>query len=238
MLSIIVPAFNEERELPGCLASIGRAVRSAKNVEHELIVVDNNSSDGTCDVARAAGAAVVFEPVNQISRARNAGAEVAVGEWLLFLDADSRLHPDSFGELVDVLRSGTVAGGGCIIALEGVPAWIRAGLPLFNLCMRIVKWAPGCFLFCRADAFRELRGFSTDLFGGEEMDFSRRLKQWARARGCGFRVLARRPHLSSGRKFRLFTTRETLEHLWRSFFRFGVYHRDRSQLAWYYDGRR
>ena len=49
----------------------------------EIIVVDNNSTDNTANLA--AGAQVVFEPINQIGRARNAGAAVAVGDWLLFV---------------------------------------------------------------------------------------------------------------------------------------------------------
>ena len=54
---------------------------------------DNNSKDRTAEIARAAGARVVFEPVNQIARARNAGAAAATGIWLVFVDADS--HPSA-----------------------------------------------------------------------------------------------------------------------------------------------
>src|SRR5947209_5963027 len=71
-LSVILPAFNEEKLLPGCLASVAAALRacSAPDWSAEVIVCDNNSTDRTAEVARAGGAAVVFEPINQISRAR------------------------------------------------------------------------------------------------------------------------------------------------------------------------
>ncbi|MEK6246435.1 MAG: glycosyltransferase family A protein, partial [Pseudomonadota bacterium] len=65
----------------------------------ELIVCDNNSTDDTAGIARAAGARVVFEPHNQISRARNRGAAGAAGEWLVFVDADSSPSPGLFRDL-------------------------------------------------------------------------------------------------------------------------------------------
>ena len=57
----------------------------AAGYEWELMVCDNNSSDTTAAIARASGARVVFEPVNQIGRARNTGAAAATGEWLVFV---------------------------------------------------------------------------------------------------------------------------------------------------------
>lgn len=85
-LSIVIPAFNEERLIESCLESISIscAGNSDRGLRTEVIVVDNNSTDRTARLARQAGDRVVFEPINQIARARNAGAEVATGDWLLF----------------------------------------------------------------------------------------------------------------------------------------------------------
>ncbi|HEY8251721.1 MAG TPA: glycosyltransferase, partial [Burkholderiales bacterium] len=90
-VSVVVPAFNEERLLAGSLTAIRAAARAFDDAGWacELIVCDNNSTDRTAEIAREAGARVVFEPVNQIARARNAGAARASGEWLVFVDADS-----------------------------------------------------------------------------------------------------------------------------------------------------
>src|SRR5690606_31223532 len=90
-LSVVVPAYNEERLLGASLAAIreGLAAFEAAGWEAELVVCDNNSTDRTAEIARAAGARVVFEPINQISRARNTGARAGSGDWLLFVDADS-----------------------------------------------------------------------------------------------------------------------------------------------------
>jgi len=68
-----------------------------------VIVVDNNSTDRTGELARAV-ARRRFEPINQISRARNAGGRHASGDWLLFVDADSCLHPASVAELLRCIR--------------------------------------------------------------------------------------------------------------------------------------
>ena len=98
-LSIIIPAYNEERLIEQCLQSVftSLAANEKTNFSSEIIVVDNNSADNTANLARKAGATVVFEPINQIGRARNAGAAVTTGDWLLFVDADSLLNPRDGG---------------------------------------------------------------------------------------------------------------------------------------------
>jgi glycosyltransferase involved in cell wall biosynthesis len=102
-ISIIIPAFNEERLLGASLRQIKAAAGAftARGWEVELIVCDNNSTDRTSEIAYAAGADVVFEPVNQIARARNSGAAAASGDWFIFVDADS--HPRA--ELFSVSRN-------------------------------------------------------------------------------------------------------------------------------------
>src|SRR5260221_9751643 len=113
-ISIVVPAFNEEKLLAQSLATI-RAASAAfarRGWDIELIVCDNNSTDGTAAIARAAGASVVFEPLNQISRARNAGAAHARGDWLVFVDADSWPTPQLFAEAGPGVESGARLPGG------------------------------------------------------------------------------------------------------------------------------
>lgn len=78
-VSIIIPAYNEAENLPATLEALGRALIGLTD-QVEIIVVDNNSSDSTAEVAKKLGVRVVFEPVNQIARARNAGAIAACGD--------------------------------------------------------------------------------------------------------------------------------------------------------------
>lgn len=75
-LSIVIPAYNEAEYLKRTVSKIKYALQN--NTENrfswEIIICDNNSLDNTAQVANELGAKVVFEPLNQISRARNKGA--------------------------------------------------------------------------------------------------------------------------------------------------------------------
>jgi len=119
-ISVIVPAFNEEKLLGASLAKIKAAasVFTARGWPVELIVCDNNSTDRTADIARVAGAKVVFEPVNQIARARNTGAAAATGDWLVFVDADSHPSAGLFAGVAEQILSGRCLAGGATIRLD------------------------------------------------------------------------------------------------------------------------
>jgi glycosyltransferase involved in cell wall biosynthesis len=236
--SVVVPAFNEERLLAGSLAAMREAMRAFDEAgwASELIVCDNNSSDRTAEIARAAGATVVFEPVNQIARARNAGAARASGEWLVFVDADSYPTRELFSEVVSVASRNV--GGGATVSFETDDRAVRAALAAWNALSRAVKWAAGSFIFCRADAFRAIGGFDQALYAGEEIDFSRRLKRLGRRRGLGFVILHRHPLRTSDRKARLYTKREHFAFMLKTLLLAGRTLRDRDACHVWYDGRR
>ena len=121
-ISVVVPAFNEERLIGESLRQINAALSAftRRNWETEFIVCDNNSTDRTAELARAAGATVVFEPMNQIARARNRGAEAATGDWLIFVDADTHPSAELFDDVATQIESGRCLAGGSTIKLEGV----------------------------------------------------------------------------------------------------------------------
>ena len=119
-LSIVIPAFNEERLIARCLQSIAASLveNSTPAFTSEIIVVDNNSTDNTANLARQAGAQVIFEPINQIGRARNTGAAVATGEWLLFVDADSVLNPELLADILRLIEDGKSVGCGSTLHMQ------------------------------------------------------------------------------------------------------------------------
>ena len=227
MISIVVPAFNEERLLGGTL----QAIRAAAPFPFELVVCDNNSTDRTAEIAREHGAKVVFEPVNQISRARNAGAAVATGDWLVFIDADSTPSKALFEDVMSAMPG--CIGGGATVDLGSTYWDVRMWVALWNALSRSLSWAAGSFIFCRADAFRSIGGFSTELFAAEEIDLSRRMKRLGR-----FVILHRHPLRTSDRKAHLYKPREYLAFFLRFILSRGRTLRSREGTHIWYDGRR
>lgn len=97
-IALVVIAKNEER-------SIGRLLESAKNLVDEMIVVDTGSSDGTLDIARAAGARTShFKWIDDFSAARNAALGLTNAPWRLVLDADEWLSPET-QDIQNICRS-------------------------------------------------------------------------------------------------------------------------------------
>src|SRR5881296_3640911 len=97
MISFIVPAYNEELELSSTIASI-RVAASGVTQPYEIIVVDDASVDATAQIAAVAGARVISIDRRQIAAARNAGARAAQGEYLFFVDADTRIKRTHIAE--------------------------------------------------------------------------------------------------------------------------------------------
>ena len=161
-ISVVVPAFNEERLLPGSLRSIRAAMVAfdRRGWTSELIVCDNNSTDRTAAIAREAEARVVFEPVNQISRARNTGAAAAGGDWIFFVDADSHSTAELFSEAADTISAGRCLAGGSTVTYANPNPGVALAVAMWNALSRITRWAAGSFIFCEAAAFREAGGFS------------------------------------------------------------------------------
>lgn len=237
-LSVVVPAFNEERLLAATLDSIRSAAGAFDGAwSWELIVCDNNSTDRTAEIARTIGAQVVFEPHNQISRARNRGAQAAAGEWLLFIDADSSPTPGLFRDLRDAIERGDVLAGGSTIAPVG-SAGFRFAIRAWNAISRTTRWAAGSFIFCERAAFAELKGFSEELYASEELDFFQRLKPLARGRGKRIVILHRHPLRTSDRKLRLYGWGELLGVFGRFLLHPRRSLRNAADCKPWYDGRR
>lgn len=239
-ISVVVPAYNEEALLGSCLASVKTAFAAFQDAPYELVVCDNNSTDGTAAAAAAAGARVVFEPLRMIGMARNAGAARAEGEWLLFVDADSELSAGTLGEALALMRGGRCVGGGALIGFHAPspPPWGRALTALWNLISRSLRLAAGSFLFCRRDAFLAAGGFSPQLYAGEELLLSRRLRRLGLAKGLSFEIITSAPHVSSGRKFRLYGFAELMGMALGFTLRPLRAVKDPGRLGIFYDGRR
>ncbi|MBC8097785.1 MAG: glycosyltransferase [Akkermansiaceae bacterium] len=239
-ISVVVPAFNEERLIGETLRQIQAAMASftKRGWETEIIVCNNNSTDRTAEIAEAAGATVVFEPINQIARARNSGAQAATGDWLIFVDADSHPSAELFDDVAMQIESGRCLAGGCTITLQGDYPKARLIAGAWNYVSRLCRWVAGSFIFCEAKAFRDIGGFSHELFASEEIELSKRLKKLARTRGRKIVILHRHPLVTSARKLHLYTAREHLIFLARTVLAGGKTLNSREACHTWYDGRR
>lgn len=202
--SIIVPAYNESKWLPETLKMIHQAMATIP-LQGEIIVTDNNSTDNTAELAQQLGAKVVFEPVNQISRARNAGAQAAAGKYFIFVDADTHISPDILKIALDNLQSGHCCGGGSVVAFDHdiTPTQAKA-LAVWTWISTHLKLGAGCFLYCTKEDFESTGGFSEAVYASEEIWFSRNIKRLKSNKGKKFLIITEHPVTSSGRKFEWF----------------------------------
>lgn len=199
-LSVVVPARNEELLLGAALQSIQEAIRIT-GVSGELIVVNDASTDRTAEIARACGARVVDVELHNIGAVRNAGAAVATGAVLLFLDADTQLPPATLQAILRSVESGAV-GGGAAVQFDARITWVQRVLIAVFLFywQRLAGWAAGCCVFAKRTDFEEIGGFDVHYFAAEERYLSQELKKRGRF------VVVREPVLTSSRKLRIYST--------------------------------
>jgi glycosyltransferase involved in cell wall biosynthesis len=203
VLSIIIPAYNEE-QLIGQTLRAAHAAAGATGAPYEVIVADDASSDRTAAVALEHGARVVPVQHRQIAATRNAGARAARGDCFLFVDADTVVTAAAVRAAVRAMQRGAV-GGGCIIRFDGrIPVYAQLLLPVFLVIYRIMGLAAGCFLFCTRDAFEAVGGFDEKLYGSEEIALSRALNRHGRF------VMLPECVTTSGRKLRAYSGWEIL----------------------------
>jgi glycosyltransferase involved in cell wall biosynthesis len=239
-ISIIIPSYNEERLLGQTLREVQTSLHAFTSLgwSTELIVCDNNSTDRTAEIARAAGAAVVFEPVNQIARARNRGAQAATGNWLVFIDADSHPSTALMQDVAAAIGSGCCLAGGATVRLEDGYPVANFFTGFWSLLSRTRRLLAGSFIFCEAQAFRKIGGFSQEMFAGEELDLSARLQQLSRETGRELIILHRHPLVTSARKVRLYSGWELLWFFLRAAVRQKATLSSRAACHPWYDGRR
>jgi glycosyltransferase involved in cell wall biosynthesis len=203
MISFVVPAHNEEALLARTLASIHVAAKAA-GADYELIVVDDASTDCTAQIALEHGARVVRVAARQISAVRNAGAREATGDLLVFVDADTILPPETLAAALAALRAGAIGGGARIAFDEPVPLWAHLTAALIIGYMRLRRWAAGCFVFVRREAFVAVGGFDEEVFAAEELILSQALKQQGKF------VILRERVVTSARKAQRYRAGEML----------------------------
>lgn len=183
-LSVVIPAFNEGTLLAQSLHSLVNQTFK----DFELIVVDNNSTDSTAQVARSFGARVIRETRQGVGHARQRGFMEARGTVIATTDADTVVPPGWLSRFVEEFKKdqGLVAFGGLYTLYSGP---ITARLAIAYLSMPAWKmdkffcrgWSlSGANLAVRASSFRQIGGFNAELKLCEDVDISQRLKHVGR----------------------------------------------------------
>jgi glycosyltransferase involved in cell wall biosynthesis len=200
IFSIVIPAYNEEKYLPKCLAAIEKATEQLGEPV-EVIVANNVSTDGTGDLARSHGARVIDVPERCISTVKNRGTEQATGKYLVFIDADDMMSANMLVEVKKCLDSGRYIGGGVVnmrtdrMSLGIVLTFLMMApfIPLMRVSIYLFYTTP--------EAFWKVGGFDEELLATEDVDFALKLKKLGKERGLKYKNMWRAQIIKSARKF-------------------------------------
>jgi glycosyltransferase involved in cell wall biosynthesis len=178
-ISIVIPMYNEARHIGRTLLAASKAAHAA-DIDCELIVVDNGSTDEGPQIARAFGAQVLLLPGLLIGALRNRGATVARGEWLAFIDADIEMPEDWLKQMFALATDdqGDVFGLDLHTPAAApwfAAAWQRRSLRPSSRATRTVQWLPSANLLMRKQWFDKVGGFNETLRTGEDKEYTLRL---------------------------------------------------------------
>src|SRR5688572_7981521 len=174
-LSVVIPAYNEAKYLPSTLTALRAALEPLRDTE--IIVVDNESSDATREIAESFGTRIIGEREHNIGKVRNTGGFAASGELLVFLDADTLVERGTFEKIVEAMSDPRCIGGSVAVEYEDFERrkWARLYLSMFQFWGRFLKMRQGAIQFCRGETFRELGGYDSTIYVGEDIEFHWRL---------------------------------------------------------------
>lgn len=173
-MSVIVPVRNGADSLPALLESL--AAQTLARERFEVIVVDNDSSDCTAEIALAHGTKVVSEPIANRSRARNRGVAAASARLYAFTDADCVADPAWLERLLGSASLAPLVAGEVKLSVSDEPNAIERFEALWRFgqgsWVAQQGWAATANLLVHADAFKAVGGFDPAWRHiGEDADF-------------------------------------------------------------------
>jgi len=177
-ISVVIPAFNEEKYLPSLLASLQRQTFR----DFEVIVADAGSHDATREIAARWGARVVEGGTP--AAGRNRGAAAAAGEFIFFLDADVVL-PDDFCECAwNELHRRKLKIATCEVLPLSSKTIDKTLHSLSNLSIKLMQYsahphAPGSCIMIHRSLFKRVGGFDESLYLAEDHELAKRAAQYS-----------------------------------------------------------
>lgn len=180
-VSIIIPAYNEEKYLPLCLNSISSLDYSKEHIE--IIVVDNGSTDRTREIARSYGARLLRDDTQNVSGLRNYGSKKSKGDILAFVDADCLVPKEWLNNASKYFEAMDVVAWGAPPVPPENPTWVQKTWYLVRQkpeTVPKVDWLESMNLFVRKDQFFAVGGFNESLVTCEDVDLCYRLSKYGR----------------------------------------------------------
>ncbi len=177
LISFVIPVRNDVLRLQRCLASIVR--NDYPRALIEMIVVDNDSTDGSAAAARAGGAIVLQASGDSVAALRNKGAKAALGCVLAFADSDHEIYRHWIETAIEVLSQPDVAATGSAYLTQPSPNWVQQqydGLRARPLGREDVAWLGSGNFAVKRSAFESVGGFNATLTACEDVDLCNRLR--------------------------------------------------------------
>lgn len=173
-LSIIVPAFNEERALPATLTAINGArerLARERGLSSQLVVIDNSSSDATALIAEQHRALVIEQTEHNLARVRNEGARASNADVLIWIDANTVVPDDVLCRIADAVADPDCVGGAVDVLQLPVKRLVRLYLAGWRILGLALGMSQGATQFARRFAFEALGGYDERHFMGEDVEF-------------------------------------------------------------------
>lgn len=183
LVSLVIPVRNDVLRLQRCLASITHNDYPRELIE--IIVVDNDSTDGSAAAARTYGAVVLKSP-GTVAALRNRGARAALGSIIAFADSDHEISREWIASAVDVLSDATVGATGAPYLPSPSANWVQQhydGLRVRPARREDAPWLGSGNLAVKRSVFERIGGFNTSLTACEDVDLCNRITK------AGFRIV-------------------------------------------------
>jgi len=201
-LSIIIPAYNEAETITQCVGAAKESCEQANLEDFEILVVDDDSTDDTAELAQQAGAQVVRSGKRNIGATRNMGAKEAKYEYLIFVDADTYINSKLLNATVNAFEKGVIGGGARLRWSEKVSYSSEFLVRLWNLVARIFFFPAGSYFFVKKEIFDQVGGFDEQYYATEEIYLAKAIKQLGKVK------ILREKYKTSPRKIKQFTFKE------------------------------
>lgn len=179
-ISVVIPTWNEAAWLPRLLETLDRL----QGID-EVIVADNNSSDGTGRIAKRHSARVVSGGLP--GTARNSGAAIAAGDIVVFIDADTLVSQDVVDLLKVHLSNSSIVAVHFRICPITLSKFRRTCYALMDAYFRLLSlvglsFGVGSFIAVKKRAFEQVGGFNQDVKAAEDLELLRRLSRIGRVK--------------------------------------------------------